>query len=505
MPSRPDDRRAVDGASSTLARDIERIWRNWKAFIAEKQDEIATQQADESPEADLTGGPRATPRKAKLDAATRQQFGAVLEARRQQAQAKAEREAREQSRPAPDADQVYTALLAHIQRELDGQIHPSGMALVWYKDALIKFDAHAIAAGTTDADYLAGGAGAGPTKQQAALVLGALVVLIAALIVAVQWAFAAPPTTASTTGDIAHIGQLQTTLWTVDTAEIGRLVVPATMRSGYPLRLCIDEAAGKAATPGTTVVLTSTQAIRRYQVQSVSPNGAADLLLADCGSTPPVTKAAAQLLETRTRAMLASEALRGVTVRGPDVDPQAIPGGQMEITLDVTIPDAGGGTLILADGRRWSATRSMAEDGGTRLIYLVPLATAAQSAGWELPSGTGLAQLLPLTLAAPTSRAALLRRVLEVQASAPTVALRDGAPELALTLTLTLNPDAAPLALQADDLAATTEGSPATPRWDAPALTPGTPATVAVRIPISDRRTLELALAAWRARFTQPE
>ncbi len=147
MRPRTDDRREIDSAEAKIAHDIERTWRHWKGLIAEKQDELAAQQVDDALDADLTGDSRPAPRKARLDQATRQQFGAVLEARRQQAQAKAEQEARQQGRPAPDADQVYAALLARVADELDGKLHLSGMALVWYKDALIKFDAQAVMAG----------------------------------------------------------------------------------------------------------------------------------------------------------------------------------------------------------------------------------------------------------------------------------------------------------------------------------------------------------------------
>src|SRR6266508_6242195 len=220
--ARDEDRRNVDSAEATLARDIEKTWRHWKAFIAEKQDELAAQHLDESPDADLTGDTRPAPRKAKPDAATRQQFGAVLEARRQQAQAKAEREARELGRPAPDADQIYAALLQHIMDELDGKIHPSGMALVWYKDALIKFDAASVGAGTTDADYLAAGAGNGPTKQQALVLLGLIVVLGVVLVFALPFFFgSSSPNVAAAQGTTARVGQQNTPLWTVDTASVG--------------------------------------------------------------------------------------------------------------------------------------------------------------------------------------------------------------------------------------------------------------------------------------------
>ena len=87
--------------------------------------------------------------------------------------------------------------------------------------------------------------------------------------------------------------------------------------------------------------------------------------------------------------------------------PIVIPPDQMEITLDIAIPDAAAGTLVLADGGRWAATRSEAVEGGTRLIYLVPLAQVAQPAGWELPHGGDLPSLLALNLPAPESRAAL--------------------------------------------------------------------------------------------------
>ena len=503
--ARDDDRRTVDSAGATLARDIEKTWRNWKAFLAEQMDELAAQQADESPEADLTGAGRPAARKARLDAATRQQFGGVLEARRQQAQATAEREAREAGRPVPDADHIYASLLQHMMDELDGKIHPSGMALVWYKDALIKFDAASVSTGMTDADYLAAGAGTGPTRQQAVLLLGLLAVMSVVLVFALPFFFgASSPSTAAASAGSARVGQQSATLWSVDAAAVGMLAVPARMTGSYPPVLCVDDEAAKVATPGTTVVLTSTQAIRRYQVQANALT-TGDLVLADCAASPATPKGAAQLTHTRTRTMLGGEMLRDVTVRGPDLDPEVIPSNQMEVTIDVALSDAGGGTLILADGRRWSATRSEPTGEGTRLTYLVPLVQSPQPAGWELPNGTDLPHLLPMTLPAPTSRAALLRRVLDVQAGQPSVTLRDGEPELQVSLSVTLTADAAPITLLAEDLVALSNGSPLAVRWNAPELTPGIPARVAVRVPLRDGNTLELALAAWRVRVNTNE
>jgi hypothetical protein len=227
-----------------------------------------------------------------------------------------------------------------------------------------------------------------------------------------------------------------------------------------------------------------------------------DLLLADCDSTPAVPKASARLIETQTRLMLAAATLRSISVRGPDLDPQAIPPNQMEVTLDLAFSDAGGGTLVLADGHRWAATRSAATDGGTHLVYLVPLAQAAQPAGWELPQRSELPALLAITLPAPTSRAALLRRLLDVQAAPPASAMRDGEIELAISLTVTLDAQAAPLALLPDDLLVESGGAPLAARWDTLTLTPGRPTTIPVRVPLRTSDPLEIALANWRVRIS---
>jgi hypothetical protein len=502
MIARNEDHRAIDSAEAMLARNYERTWRHWKAFIAEKQDELAAQHQDGALDADLTGDAGPAPRKARLDAATRQQFGAVLEARRQLAQAKAEREARTEGRPAPDADLVYAALLRHIADELDGKVHPLGKALVWYKDELRWFDAAAVMAGTTDADYLGAGSSSGPTRQQVLLLFGMIGVMLLVLLFMVRWAFGSESADVVQASGTARVGQQSAALWSVDTAVVGPAAGPARMTGAYPPVLCVSEAQAKAATPGATVVLTGTQAIRRYQVQPGTPAREADLLLSDCGASSTRPQASARLIETRTRQLLEAAALRAVTVRGPDLEPQAIPPDQMEITLELAIPDAGAGTLVLADGRRWAATRSAAVEGGTRLVYLVPLAQTAQPAGFELPQGGELPSLLATLLPAPTSRAALLRRLLDVRAGTPTVANRDGEEELAITFTVTLSAQAAPLTLLPTDLLVQSGNVPIAARWDAPTLAPGKPTEIAVRVPLRAGEPLEIALASWRARVT---
>lgn len=502
--SRDDNRRQIDGAEATLARDIERTWRNWKAFVAEQIDEHATQQADETPEADLTGSGAIARRKARIDTATRQQFGAVIEARRQQAQAKAERDARERGISTPDADQIYAALLEHVQNELDGNIHPSGMALVWYKDALIKFDAASVGAGLTDADYLAAGASNAPTKRQALLLLAVVAAMGVVLMFAVPFFFGSPTPTIAPLATTVQVGQQDAQLWTVETAQVGAVPLDARLFGHYPPALCLDAPATKAAETGATVVLTGTQAIRFYRVQPGTAEQA-DLVLADCTSSPPATKAVAQLSETLTRTILDAQILRAISVRGPDLDPNTIPTNQMEVTLDIALSDAASGTLILADGRRWSPTRSEPTGTGTHLTYLVPLADSAQPAGWELASGAGLPRLLAISLPAPTGRAALLRRTLDVQAGQPTVTFDNGEAELSLTLTVALQTNARPIDLLADDLTVLGNKTPLDARWNPPQLVSGTAATVAVSIPLTNHNIFELALGNWRARITTTE
>lgn len=492
----PNDRHAIASAEAVLTRDIERTWRQWKAFIVEQADLLA-QQAAAALDADLTDVSPPTPRTARLDAATRQQFGAVLEARRQQAQAHAERGAREAGQPLPDAEQVYATVVQHIADELDGKVHPAGLALVWYRDTLMTFDAQAVLTGTTEADYLTAQR-SGPTTRQAALLLVLMGVLLVALVVLVRWAFPAAPVSTAQTGSVVQVGQQDIPLWTVQAVAVGAQVTTAQMRGGYPAVLCLGD--GPPVGPGTTIVVTGTQAIRRYQVQAAGADREADLLLTDC-ATPTGLRATARLVETQTRRMLDAALLRTVTVRSPDRDPQAIPPDQMEVLLDLALPDAELGTLVLADGRRWTATRSTGVAGSTRLTYMVPLAQTTQPAGFEVAQGADLPALLAFTLPAPTSRATLLRRWLHVQADPPTVTLHDGTPALALTLRVTLAAEADALDLQASDLTAEAGGMPVDVGWTPPALVPGQATTIALQLPMRADGPIVLALAAWRVRL----
>jgi hypothetical protein len=174
----------------------------------------------------------------------------------------------------------------------------------------------------------------------------------------------------------------------------------------------------------------------------------------------------------------------------------------MEVTIDVAIQDASAGTLITADGQRWAATRSEVLEGGTHLIYLVPLAESTQPAGWEISSAGDLPGFLSLQLPAPESRAAILRRVLDVHTGVASIAIHDDVMEATIVLTVTLDTQAAPLTLLPGDLVVERGGAASEARWDPPALTPGQSTTIEVRVPLRTGDTLDIALASWRARLT---
>ncbi|KAB8140785.1 hypothetical protein F8S13_22555 [Chloroflexia bacterium SDU3-3] len=495
--AREDERRQVEQAQALLNRALEARWRQWKGYVSELQAELAITQAEDAPEADLTETDAPVRRRARLDAATRKELQAVVEARRQQWQAQEEQAAREAGQPARDSEAVYAQLLAHIQNELDGTAHPAGKVLLWDAGALVTYDAALAQAGTSEADYLTVRGGAAPLGRQALLVGGAAVAAVALMIGTVVVFFGPSRPPARADADTLRVNGVVMTPWAVDTAAVGGVVDAAPeLRGLLPLVWCANGRARDAAEPGATVVLTGTAAVRRFQVQP----GASDLALADCGATPPRVAAKAQLVAAVTAQDLDAAVLRSLAVWGPDTDPQAIPATQMQVVLTVALPDAGGGTLILADGRRWAATRSRAVDGGTELTYLVPLSPTAQLAGWELAGGAGLPQLLALTVPAPTSRMQLLRDVLLVQIGEPQPVVREGVPTAALTLTLTLDAHAAPLTLLASDLAATAGGTPLPVTWEPPALRPGQTTQVALTVPLPAQGGLELALAAWRVR-----
>lgn len=495
------DAQNVEAAAATLRRDMERVWRAWKGYIAELRFDVAASNAQDDPEADLTGsGPAPRPR-ARLDAATRQEFGGVLESRRRQAQAQAEQDAAAAGRAVPDPEQVYARLLDQIAAELDGRARSDGQALIWYQGQLVEFDARALQAGTSDADYLSDDGVFRPTALQVGLALLALVVALWAVFWLVLPLWSDGPATAQTASAALLVGRVPVTPWAVSAAQLDGAPLALTPVPGsYPLRLCVG---GELPRTASTLVLTGTGAVRRYLVTGPERTEAQAVLL-DCADSPPRTLRTARLQETRTRVLLDPATLRRVVVRDASLDAR-IPQGQWEVGVEVGVEDAGAGVLVLPDGQPLAATRSEAIPGGTRLTYLVPAPSQGgpQAAGWELAGQAALPSLLPLTLPAPEPRAALLRRDVAIAAGAPRVAVQDGQRLLTLPLTLTLRAAAEPLALRAEDLAVRLSGSVGEARWTPPTLEVGKSVTVEVRIALDQRSTpIEVALAGWRARLS---
>jgi hypothetical protein len=302
---------------------------------------------------------------------------------------------------------------------------------------------------------------------------------------------------------VAVVGQQPAPVWALTTVTLGDVTGPVTGAAlGYPLLLCLSPAQQQVATAGSALRLDGPQSRRTYRLHADATSTPRDLVVANCATAPPTLLRAAGLVETATSRALDAALVRQVTVWGPDTNPAAIPADRMQVELVVSDPQTGPNTLILADGTRWSATSSTPVAGGLRLGFLVPLATSAQDAGWEVTAPDTLPGLLPLTLPAPTSRAALLRERLQVAGGAAQVTTRDGVPLVTLALTLTLGPGPE-LALLPDDVLVTRAdgGARVAVPWTPPTLVAGTPVTVELALP-RDRpaAAVEVALAAYRAR-----
>lgn len=482
-------------AEATLIAEVERAWRDWRMYITEQQAILAQRQAPDAAD-DLFAGATAPVRMAPLPPKTRMALASVLEGRRQTAQGQAEDAARLDGKPAPDPDLVFAALLTQIASELDGTARPDGLARVWVGDSLVRFDQTALAAGTTDADYAAAGVRqAGTQRQRVALAGIAGAILVVILLALLFQPSARRPR--STSVPSAQVGSASIPLW--DVLELAWGVAPGGpllgAAPGYPLLVCVSDAAARTMAAGDTVTITGTTAIRTYQVQA----GGRDLVLAECpAGQPPVVRGRAMLVTTQTEVVLDATMRGPILVWGADVDPAQIPADRMQIDLTIRHPDAGRGVLILADGTRLSPSRSQdGSDGAARLTYLAPRRNEAQEAGWVLERSGAIPQRLALTIPAPTDRAAWLAQAVQVT-DAQVAARPDGQVGAVISLTLT-NATDEPLALLPTDLVV----GRGTSVWTPPVLAPGDAVIVAITLtPDANRQPLDLAVGAWRSRLT---
>lgn len=500
-------RSATKQAQAQILRALETTWRNWRAFIAEKKDELSQRQADESGLDDLTTPLNATPaiRKAKFNSATRQELAMILEQRRQAAQRDGEAAARTAGATPPDVEQVMERLIARIDDELNGRVLTNGNALVWFEGQLIEFDYRTVSSGTIDDDYLAMGVGdpVAERKRRTIILLVVLAFLIGAALLAFN-VFGGRSETATVGGPtLGSVAAESAPLWDIQSLAVGGVserVVGAAL--GYPTLICLTEPQQQALKPGETVVVTGTTSVRTYMLHGSTTATPRDLIVADCSQKPPKLLASAALRTADTTRALAVGLVSLVTTTGADTDPVNIPAERMRVALTVAQLDAPQGTLILPDGTRWSPAESVASGKSTLLTYLVPVASLTQTAGWEVSDADGLPTRLALTIPAPQARAALLRENLTVRATGADVSMRNGSPIMTLSLTITLAQTAAPITLLPTDLLLKRTGSGRAAEWQPPTLSSGKAVAVRIVVPLQEAgSSMEASLGAWHARL----
>ena len=493
----PGNTDRMTAAEAIISRDMETAWRQWRAYITELQQ--TRQQATASGDTDeslLEAVATAVP-KARLPAEVRRTYADIVEQRRQQMQAEYERDARTAGKPLPDADAVYDSLLQTMQRELNGEAHASGYAIMWYQGSWIRFDATTVATTLRDVDYTQDGDRRSPTRVQ---MIGAAVGVL--ILGVVFWQFLGPfffgsPAVAPMTAGGARIGVDTVPAWPLTSAAIGDRVVTAALRGSYPATLCVPGDARDVVRPGATVTITSTNGVRRYQVQS-SVDDSPDLAVATCRDQADPPLATALLVTVETRTFLPSDVVTVVQVRGSDVAPDDIPATQMEVVMQVPDQDVTGAVLVLTDGTRWAPSRTDRTAAGVQQAFLVPAARTAQSAGWEVPQDTAPPLLAPVTIPAPLPRAAILQRDLLVSATQARRRMDTDGPVVDIDLQLQFRVGAPVLTLMPDDVVAMADGVPVRVRWTPPIVGTDQPVSTTITLPLRDvRAALTVTLATW--------
>lgn len=489
--SQQQDRTVIE-AQATLRKARERQWRAWSALIAEMEAERQAAERAKDTEAALFEAPPTV--KANLPLATRKRLLAMFDARLQTAQAEAEAEARQNSLPPPDAEEVRHNLIAHIGRELRGELHEKGLALIVdWNGKLVPFDHRALQRATSAADYLAAGLGRrGASPIQTAFFIGGGVSAILILLFFVITVVLAPsgPRRAESIAE-ARVGDQTVTRWDVQAAggiEGVNLRVDSRLVS-YPLVICSPERQAKALI-GSTVTITGTTNLRRYTLAA----GGADLRVVSC-ENPERELARGSITEAFTALPAAESRIRDAWVRGPAYDPQRIPADRMEVTLLVD-PEIGEASLVLADGTRLSPSERRPVDAGLELVYLAPLSQVTQSAGLHEQVPSSLPQISTVMLPAPEDRLSYLSRVLTVTDAR--VAREGAAIQLALTVQAKTDRGEA-LSLQLDDIRAATASKVITPMW-APLTISGdeAPQQLVISLPATDE-AITVSVGTWQA------
>jgi len=484
------DTRATE--AQILARR-ESYWHAWRQFLAEQRAQL---EHGGRPDDDLTVALDASGGTA-LPAALEAELSDLFEALRQDELL---------AHPGADPDELLRTLLDRLDNELHGRAHPDGLALVRLPDAgqPVTFDHRAIIDQLTPDDLAAL---VGTTRQKRrwhqhwavrlALVAGLSVVITGVGLLSSPQSTGTPSPPAQ-----VRLGTTQTGVWDVQALVVAGVTAPRprVALGGAGLAACATEAQRAAVQPGATVVLSSTAAVRTYQIVTLQPDPAiADLILSDCSVRPTRRFAGAALQVVRTAAPLDPQLVKGVEAWASDVRPAEIPAGQMEVVLVLTPGASADGVLVLPDGStRAPAAAPETTPDGTRVRFLLPASSTVQRMALQLAHGTGLPKRLPLDVPAPVGRAALLGQALRVtSAEASQIGVT-------LALTLTLQRAGVPLGLFSTDLSVTdAQGRMLPTTWTPPAdLATGTatPVAVSLTLPPEASGPLQVALGAWRMR-----
>jgi hypothetical protein len=490
---KPQQDRSVIEAQATLRKALERQWRAWTALIAEMEAEVQAAARSGDAEEELFEAPPVP--KANLPLATRKQLLAAFDARLQTAQAEAEEAARATGQPLSDVEEVRRQLITHIGRELRGEIHEKGLALIYWQGKLVPFDHRALQRSTTASDYLAAGLGKrGGSPLQTALIIGggvSAILVVMGFLVSMVFAPAAPPPQAGGLRE-GRVGDQTVTRWDVQAASVGALTLQvAADRVSYPLVVCAPER--QAAMLDGTATITGSASLRRYTLG----DSGADLRVVAC-ERPSHVLARGTLAESFTVVPAPQGRVRDLWVRGADRDPQRIPADRMEVTLLVD-PDIGESSLVLADGTALSPSERRPTDAGLELSYLAPLASAPQAAGLVEQVVGGLPQVTPVMLPAPEARLSYLHRVLAVTDARVE---RDGT-AIRLTLTLRATADRGePLPILPGDVRVIAGSQTLAATWE-PLMVAGdgTPQRLVITIPAAST-PMTIAVGTWQASLT---
>ena len=496
-------------AQAKLLANLEQTWKQWNALVTELELELELEQAavaSGNPDDDLFLSATRTiePKRANLPPAVRKQMEAIIEARRQEALSRAEQEARQANRPLPSTDQVYIDLLRQIRRELNGEAHPAGLALVFWEGQLMEFDHRRVAAATSVSDYLAVGGGGSRMQKPQAIVGGVGVVVVGLLLLRFLFhlVFGGGGSGTIDAPVDALVANTPVRVWDVRrVAMAGAEVDVTTMSAGYPLRLCIA-ARPEPAMPAT-VVVTGTRTVRIYESVRDPSGDLPDVTIAQCGKG---VFWAGRLVSAATSRVMDAVQLEHVIAEDASVDPNRIPQDRMRVVVEVR-GSSESGTLVLADGSRWAATSvTPMENGRSRQVYLVPVSQHVQDAAWEVQeAGSPLPAILSVQIPAPMNRTMVLARRLGISNPVVKPAGSHGDPWPTVALTVAVR-DGEPLQLQRGDILLLPDGtSNAIPaELPLPAIG-GEPTTLVLPLPMRGWTSLEVRVGTWRAVITRTE